>query len=116
MVQFTGVKHAMVGVPTPPNSGSEHSNRKAAFVGILEKSILTKRRSPDDQDFIINMNSSSETIEFPSCKRVCGERVEAVLGVDGLVTHVTREVDGGEEVNQEKKRESVGEGKKKENL
>lgn len=32
-----------------------------------------------------------------------------MVGVDGLVTHVTKEVDGGEEVLQEKRRESVGE-------
>lgn len=33
-----------------------------------------------------------------SCKRVCVERVEALVGVDVSVTHVTLEVDGGEEV------------------
>lgn len=103
VVQYAGVKHAMFGVPTPPNSGSELSQRGAAFVCILESFVLSKRRCPDDQDFIINMKCSSESIELPSCKRVCGERVEAVVGIDGLVTHVTKEVDGGEEVNQEKK-------------
>ena len=73
--------------------------------------MLSKRRCSDDQDFIINMNCSSESIGLPSCKRVCGERVEAVVGIDRLVTHVTKEVDGGQEVNQGEKRESVVEGR-----
>uniref|UniRef100_A0A8R7PF55 Uncharacterized protein n=1 Tax=Triticum urartu TaxID=4572 RepID=A0A8R7PF55_TRIUA len=46
-----------------------------------------------------------------SCKRVCMERVETVIGVDGLVKHVTEEVEDGEEEYIEKRRESVGEEK-----
>lgn len=65
------------------------------------------------------MNSnSSESLEYKSendisvtCKRVCGERVEAVVGVDGAMVHVTKEIDGGEEDLQERRRESVGEEK-----
>ena len=105
MVQYAGVKHAMFGVPTPPNSGSEMSNRKTAFVDILQNIMMPKKRGSDgSQEFIINMNSaSSESVDFSACKRVCVERVEAVVGIDGIVTHVTKEVDGGEEVNQGKK-------------
>ena len=46
-----------------------------------------------------------------SCKRVCTERVEAVLGIDGSTVHVTQEVDGGEEEVPDGRRESVGEDK-----
>lgn len=67
------------------------------------------------------MNSnSSESLEYKSandisvtCKRVCGERVETVVGVDGAIVHVTEEMDGGEEELQDRRRESVGEEKRK---
>ena len=36
----------------------------------------------------------SESVDFSACKRVCIERVEAVVGIDGIVTHVTKEIDG----------------------
>ena len=65
------------------------------------------------------MNSnSSESLEYKSendisvtCKRVCCERIGAVVGVGGAMVHVTKEIDGGEEELQERRRESVGEEK-----
>lgn len=58
-VQYAGVKHGKFGVPTPPNSGSELSSRKVAVAAILESSAGSKRRCPDGQDPIFNMNSTS---------------------------------------------------------
>lgn len=118
-VQYAAVKHAKFGVVTPPNSTSDLSSRKVAFAAILDSTAGSKRCPSEDQDFIINMNSAcSESLEFKgavelsvSCKRVCVERVEALLGVDGSVTHVTQEVDGGEEISEDRRRESVGEEK-----
>lgn len=113
------MKHVQFGVPTPPNSGSDLSSRKAAFADILESSIGNKRRCSEGQDFVLSFDSNSaESIEsrgtnvvLPVCKKVCGERVEAQVGIDGNWIHVTKEVDGGEDEVQGKRRESVGEGK-----
>lgn len=113
------VKHVVFSVPTPPNSGSELSSRYATFAAMLESTAGSKRHSPDDQDLILSMNSTStESLEHRgavdmsvTCKRVCVERVETVVGLDGSTIHVTEEVDGGEEEVQDRRRESIGEEK-----
>lgn len=113
------MKHVQFRVPTLSNSGSDLSSRKAAFVDILESSASNKRRCLEGLDLVLSFDSnSSESIEFrgasvvlPACKKVCGERVEAQVGIDGNIIHVTEEVDGGEEEVQGRRRESVGEGK-----
>ena len=118
-VQGVCAKHVKFGVPSPPNSGSEMSSRKGAFAAILESTAGSKRSLSDDQNLVFSMDStSSESLEYKSandrtvsCKRVCTERVEAVVGVDGAMVHVTKEIDGGEEELQERRRESVGEEK-----
>ena len=109
-------KHVKFGVPTPPNSGSELSSRKVAYAAILESTAGSKRRRSEDQGLVFTMNSNnSESLEYKSendisvtCKRVCGERVEAVVGVDGAMVHVTKEIDGGEEDLQERRRGKGG--------
>ena len=97
-------KHVKFGVPTPPNSGSELSSRKVAYAAILESTAGRKRRHSEDQGLVFTMNSnSSESLEYKSendisvtCKRVCCERIGAVVGVGGAMVHVTKEIDGGE--------------------
>ena len=119
IVQAACVKHVQFGVPTPPNSGSDLSGRKAAFADILESSAGNKKRCLEDQDLVLSFDSiSSERFEDSGavvvlrvCKKVCGERVEAQVDIDGNMIHVTKEVDGGEEEVQGKRRESVGGGK-----
>lgn len=121
-VQAACATHVQFGVPTPPNSGSDLSSRKAAFAEILVSSAGNKRRFSEGQDLVISFNStSSESLEFrgasvvlPACKKVCGERVETLVGIDGNMVHVTKEVDGGEEEVQGRRRESVVEGKEDE--
>lgn len=123
-VQAACAKHVQFGVPTPPNSGSDLSSRKAAFAEILVSSAGNKRRYSEGQDLVISFNStSSESIEFrgasvalPACKKVCGERVETLVGIDGNMVHVTKEVDGGEEEVQGRRRESVGREKRMRSL
>ncbi|KAI4987619.1 hypothetical protein ZWY2020_020419 [Hordeum vulgare] len=113
-------KHVKFGVPTPPNSDSELSSRKVAYAAILDNTAGSKRRRSEDEDLVITMNSNtSESLEYKSeidicvtCKRVCGEKVEAVVGVDCAMVHVTREIYEGEEELHERRRESVGEEKK----
>jgi hypothetical protein len=46
-----------------------------------------------------------------SSKRVCTRRVETVKNKDGVVMHVTKEIDEKEEKYVQKERESVGEEK-----
>ncbi|XBJ00304.1 hypothetical protein VPH35_020219 [Triticum aestivum] len=120
VVQAACTTHVQFGVPTPPNSGSDLSSGKVVF---LDKKPISsagnKRRMPDGQDLVVSFKStSSESVESkgvnvvpPACKKVCGERVETQVGIDGNMVHVTKEVDGGEEVAQGRRRESVGEGK-----
>ena len=119
MLQAACVKHAVFGIPTPPNSGSDLSGGKAAFAAMLEGTTGSKRRSPDeDKDMVLSMNSSStDSIEFRgaldmsvTCKRVCVERVESVVGIEGSAVHITEEIVEGEEEDQNR-RESVGDGK-----
>ncbi|KAI4970360.1 hypothetical protein ZWY2020_001274 [Hordeum vulgare] len=101
MVQFARVKDA-VGVPTPPNSGSELSSRKADFTAMLESMVGCTRRPQEDQDLILSMNTTStDSLEARgylamnvSCKRVCVGRVETMVGLDGSTVHVTEEADG----------------------
>lgn len=110
------VKHAIFGIPTPPNSGSELSGRRMAFAAMLESTAGSKRRAPDDQDLLITMHSSSaDSLEPRSAsdmsvfgKRVCVERVGTEVGVDGATIHVTEEIDGGVEVDQDGRRVSWG--------
>ncbi|KAI4990905.1 hypothetical protein ZWY2020_039276 [Hordeum vulgare] len=72
----------------------------------------SKRRLFEDQDLVFTTKSNtSESLEYKSenyvsvtCKRVCGERVEAIVGVDGAMVHVTREIDEGEKELQERRR------------
>ncbi|VAI37341.1 unnamed protein product [Triticum turgidum subsp. durum] len=119
MVQSACAKHVVFGIPTPPNSGSELSSRKMIFAAMLESTTGSKRQSPDDQDLVLSMNSTStESLEVRdamdvsvNCKRVCVERVGTRVGIDGSTFHVTEEVDGGVEVDQDKRREYVGDGK-----
>ena len=118
-VQGVCAKHVKFEVPSPPNSGSEMSSHKGAFVAILESTTGSKRSLPDDQNLVFSMDStSSESLEYKSandrtvsCKRVCTERVEAVVGVDGSIVHVTGEREGREEEAWDRRRESVGEEK-----
>lgn len=118
MVQAACVTHAVFGVPTPPNSGSDLSSRKMTFAAMLESTVGSKRRSHDDQDLLLSMHSTStESLDFrgaldmsDTCKRVCVERVGTVVGLDGSTVHVTKEVDEGEEEVQNRRRESVGDG------
>ena len=112
-------KHVKFGGPTPPNSGNELSSRKVGYAAILESMTASNRCRSDDQDLVFTMNSnSSESLEYKSendisvtCKRVCVERIEAVVGFDGAMVHVTKEIDGGEEELHERRREFVGEEK-----
>ncbi|XBH99223.1 hypothetical protein VPH35_128609 [Triticum aestivum] len=104
-VQAACAKHVQFGVPTPSNSGSDLSNGKI--------------RCQEGQDLVISFNTtSSKSIEFrgaslapPACKKVCGERVETLVGIYGNMVHVTKEVDVGEDEVQGRRRESMGEGK-----
>lgn len=81
VVQAACVKHVQFGVPTPPNSGSDLSGRKAAFADILESSTGNKKRFLGDQDLVLTFDSiSAESFEWrgagvvlPACKKVCGE-------------------------------------------
>ncbi|KAM3347420.1 hypothetical protein ACQJBY_021394 [Aegilops geniculata] len=119
MVQSSCAKHVVFGIPTPPNSGSELSSCKMIFAAMLESTAGSKRCSPDGQDLVLSMHSTStESLEVRgamdvsvNCKRVCAERVGIVVGIDGATIHVTEEVDGGVEVDHDKRRESVGDGK-----
>ena len=102
-----------------PNSGSELSRCKVAYAVILESTEGSKRRRSEDQGLVFTMNgNTSESLQYKSengisvtCKRVCVERIEAVVGVDGAMVHVTKEIDGGEEELHERRREFVGEEK-----
>ena len=124
MLQAACVKHAVFGIPTPPNSSSDFSGGKADFAALLEGTAGSKRRSPDeDKDMVLSMNSSStDSIEFRgaldmsvTCKRVCVETVESVVGIDGSIVHVTEEIDEGEE-EAHNRRESIGDGKEVGNI
>ncbi|XBI20620.1 hypothetical protein VPH35_061869 [Triticum aestivum] len=92
------VTHVQFGVPTPPNSGSSLSSGK--------------RCMSDGQDLVVSFKSTSyESIESrgfnvvpPACKKVCGERVETMVGIDGNMVHAA----------EGRRRESVGEGKEEE--
>ena len=66
-------------------------------------------------------NASNDSVEFMmyndlniSCKRACVSHVEAIRGADGSVTHVAKEMEGREEDYVEKRSESIGDGKEKE--
>ena len=81
------------------------SSRKGAFAAILESMAGSKRSLSDDQNLVFSMDStSSESLEYKSandrtvsCKRVCTKRVEAIVGEDRSIVHVTGEREGREE-------------------
>lgn len=119
VVQGVCAKHVKFGVPTPPNSGNDMSSHKGAFTAILESIAGSKRCHLDDQNLVLSMDSTgSESLEYKSandlsvsCKRVCTERVEAVVGLHGSIVHVTQEREGREEDAHDRRWESVGEEK-----
>ncbi|KAI4975610.1 hypothetical protein ZWY2020_049217 [Hordeum vulgare] len=90
MVKSACVKDAVFGVLTPLSSTIELSSRKASFVAMLESTTGSKRGSQDDQDLFLNMNTTStnsldvrgDVAISVSCKRVCVERVETMVGID----------------------------------
>lgn len=79
---------------------------------------------PTGSDVVFSFeNASADSVEFMlyndvsvSCKRVCMGRVETVRGVDGVITHVSKEVEEKEEEYVEQRRESIGEEKEVENV
>ncbi|KAI5014225.1 hypothetical protein ZWY2020_055615 [Hordeum vulgare] len=69
---------------------------------MLEGTTSCKRRPQDDQALILSMNNTiTDSLEARgylamsvSCKGVCVERVETMVGLDGSTIHVTEKVDG----------------------
>lgn len=104
-------------------SGEMPSPKGASAMQERDRDSGRKRRVgeglvPTGSDLVFSFeNNSAESMGYTndeisiSCKRVYMERVETVIGVDGLVKHVTEEVEDGEEEYIEKRRESVGEEK-----
>ncbi|KAI4977863.1 hypothetical protein ZWY2020_014417 [Hordeum vulgare] len=107
MVQAACVTHAVLGVPTPQNSGSDLSSHKMVFATMLESTTGNKKRSPDDQDLLSSMHSTS-TNSLDG--KVCVGRVGTVIGIDGSTRHVMEELDDGDEEVQNRRIESVGDG------